>query len=128
MPVLLFEDRRGWQALRRSFRLVRGRWWATFLLLVVGTVLTAIVTLPLVPVEAAGHQVAGDSVAGSALLRVLVDGASAIVITPMYASLLLLVYVDARGRTDLAPPPAPTDPAVPYAPRAERPPQSPPPT
>ena len=44
MPVLLVEGLRGRKALGRSFQLVKGRWWRTFGVIVVGFLLAGIVS------------------------------------------------------------------------------------
>ena len=44
IPVLLVEGLRGRKALGRSFELVRGRWWRTFGVIVVGFILGGVVT------------------------------------------------------------------------------------
>ena len=101
VPALLLERIGAWSALRRSFRLVRGRWWQTFATLLVGYlligVLGALVTavIMIVPslladgntfVGAVGAVVGGT--VGSALT------------TPYSAAVITLLYFDLRVRKE----------------------------
>ncbi len=98
-PVLLAEDVRGRKALRRSRQLVRGRWWATFGVLVVGLILAGIVTAGLGAVSAL--IVPGESDSAG---RIVADGlagliASAIT-TPLTAAFTVVLYFDLRVRKE----------------------------
>jgi hypothetical protein len=100
IPVLLTEDVRGVGALRRSFRLVRGRWWPTFGIVLLGFILVGIVGAVIQGVFGALFFVAGDS----DLVVFLVDGVGAtlgsVLTTPFTAAFITVVYVDLRVRKE----------------------------
>jgi hypothetical protein len=98
-PVVELERRGVWESLRRSIRLVRGRFWLVFGVLVpievAGDSLTDLVT-------AGAHALIGDSL----LAAWLADSASNIAVTPFYAVaavILTLELIAEKGRR-----PAPT--------------------
>jgi len=97
--ALVAEDLSGSRALRRSFNLVRGRWWATFGVLLIAFILNAvvdqIVAIPLVILS----FVAEDSLIGfvlSALANIISD----VITTPFVAAVFVLVYFDLRVRKE----------------------------
>ncbi|MGI8795713.1 MAG: hypothetical protein ACR2IR_03860 [Acidimicrobiia bacterium] len=102
VPALLIEDARGWQALTRSFRLVRGRWWPTFGVLLLGylliTIVQSVLTLPVVGLILAG----GDDpnvfvfIVGSTITGTI----STILTTPFLVAVLVVIYVDLRVRKE----------------------------
>jgi hypothetical protein len=100
-PALLVEGVRGTSALRRSFRLVRPRWWPTFGLAIVAYLLTEVVRfsfgLLLVFVILASHSAASTSyivVAG------LIGAISSVLTTPLIASIYVILYFDLRVRSE----------------------------
>jgi hypothetical protein len=97
--ALVAEDLSGTGALRRSFQLVRGRWWATFGVLLIAFVLNAVVdqiiSIPLVIVS----FVSEDSVTGLAL-GALSNIISDVITTPFVAAVFVLVYFDLRVRKE----------------------------
>ena len=101
IPALLIEDVRGRRALGRSFRLVRGRWWRTAGVVILGFIVASfaafIVTLPFDAITIAS--------APENLLVVFVAGTvggtvAAVVSTPLVAAFVTLVYFDLRARKD----------------------------
>jgi glycerophosphoryl diester phosphodiesterase family protein len=100
-PVLLLEGVRGSDALRRSFRLVRRRWWPTFgILLVVGIlagVAQAIVGLPLAVLQLTAFK---HSVVGSAAVQAIGNSIAGILVTPLQAATLVVLYFDLRLRKE----------------------------
>jgi len=101
VPALLLERAGPIQSLRRSFRLVRKRWWPTAGVLLVAYVLTAIlggivqaVVLFLPALLAEGNTLAGafGSVVGSTL--------GLLITTPYSAAVVTLVYFDLRVRKE----------------------------
>lgn len=91
MPVLMVEDARGRAALRRSWRLVRGRSWAVAAVLLLAGLIDV----------AAGLGV--STLLGLVELPAEVGAAVAsIAVTPLFALLIGAVYVDLRAR-ELAP-------------------------
>jgi len=102
IPALLIEDARGWRALTRSFRLVRGRWWPTFGVLLLGylmiTIVQTMLSLPVLGVLLAG----GDDpnvvvfIAGSTITGTI----STVLTTPFLVAMLVVIYVDLRVRKE----------------------------
>jgi hypothetical protein len=99
IPVLLTEDVRGLGALRRSFRLVRGRWWGTFGVVLLGSLLVSIVSGLLTGIGSALVFVAEDTFAAF-VLNAVVSILSALVTTPFYAAFVVVLYVDLRVRKE----------------------------
>src|SRR5215213_1687322 len=94
VPALLLERIGAWSALRRSFRLVRGRWWPTAGALLVGYLLIGIIgalvtgVIMVVPsLVAEDNTVVGGTV-GSVLT------------TPYSAAVVTLLYFDLRVRKE----------------------------
>ena len=70
VPALLFEDRKGTKALGRSFGLVKGRWWPTFGVILVGFILASVVGgIVSGLISALALTDVGDSVFGAAALN-----------------------------------------------------------
>jgi hypothetical protein len=107
IPVLLVEGLGGMAALRRSFDLVKDRWWATCGRLVVAYILVSVVTgvvtvLPL----ALTSSVVDDTSFGALLIEHAANLVVSLVTTPFIAAVTMLVYFDLRVRKegfDLAP-------------------------
>ena len=101
VPALVAEDIRGSNALRRSFRLVRHRWWSTFGALIVGFLIAFLVQLVigfilgLVVGLAAGESVVAV-VIGTGVAQVV----AAMVTTPFIAAFVALIYFDLRTRKE----------------------------
>ena len=101
VPALLLERIGPFAALGRSFRLVRGRWWATFGALLVGYLLVGIIAaivqgiVMVVPsVIADGNTLVG---AVSSVVGVTIG---AVLTTPYSAAVVALVYFDLRVRKE----------------------------
>ncbi len=100
-PALLIEDVRGTQALRRSFRLVRGRWWPVFGVEVMALVIVGVASLVVSGVlTAIPLAVDGSSV----LLRVIastVSSAFAVaLVQPLEGAITTILYFDLRVRKE----------------------------
>lgn len=97
-PVLAMEPEGALGSIRRSMRLVRGRWWATagFLLIVgfLGGVATQLIQLVALPLVAIGDLGFGLAVASA--LGVLAQGLLVAAITAMYTHW----YIDLRARKE----------------------------
>ena len=99
-PVLIGEGVRGTAALRRSFRLVQGRWWPTFGALLLAFMFQFFLGLVLgIPLGILTAGWASDSVA-SLVLTTVVTVASSVVTTPFMAAVLVLIYFDLRVRKE----------------------------
>jgi hypothetical protein len=99
IPVLFTEDVRGSKALGRSFRLVRGRWWPTFGLVLLGFLLTSIVGAVIQGIFSALVFVA-DSDFAVFLTDTLGGSISSILTTPFLAAVITVLYVDLRVRKE----------------------------
>jgi hypothetical protein len=99
-PVLIAEGERGTGALRRSFRLVRGRWWPTFGALALALMFQFFLDLVVgIPVTILTSSWDSGSVAAIALTTV-VSVASSVITTPFMAAVLVLIYFDLRVRKE----------------------------
>jgi hypothetical protein len=98
-PVLLIEGRGGYAALRRSFRLVRGRWWPSAGVLAVAAIMTSVVGAAIEGVLV-GVFVAGSdrSVLLTVTLVSLAAAVSAILTRPFAAAVRTVLYYDLRVR------------------------------
>jgi hypothetical protein len=100
-PVLLVEGVRGTHALRRSFALVKPRWWPTFGLAVVAALLTGAVAttlrLLLVGVVLATRDPSSTAYIVSAGA---VGAVSSLFTTPLIAAAYVIVYFDLRVRNE----------------------------
>jgi hypothetical protein len=100
MPALLIEGRRGRAALGRSFQLVRGRWWRTFGIIIVGFILAGVVSSLVQGVFLAGILVGSDNDALVLLFSALAGVVGLTITTPFQAALLTVVYFDLRVRKE----------------------------
>ena len=101
IPSMLFERTMPWTALGRSFRLVKGRWWSVFGIIVVGIVLVsflagllqgAIQIVPAVLADGNDAVLAFSTVVGQTVGYTLT--------TPFTAAVLALLYFDQRVRKE----------------------------
>jgi hypothetical protein len=98
VPVLMAEGIKGTGALGRSRELVRGRWWGTFAVMLLGFILTFI---------AEGLISGGMSAlvfSGGSTERAIGDGigsmVAALITTPFTAAFLTVLYFDLRVRNE----------------------------
>ncbi|MDQ1517609.1 MAG: hypothetical protein QOE80_3439 [Actinomycetota bacterium] len=99
-PVLIAEGERGTGALRRSFRLVRGRWWPTFGALALGFMFQFFVGLVFgIPLSLLAQRWDSGSVAAIAV-RTVVSVISSVITTPFMSAVLVLIYFDLRVRKE----------------------------
>ena len=101
VPVLLVEGAGPWRALGRSRRLVKGRWWGTLGVALVGYLLVTIVTLALtgVVVGIAFANPSRNSVTGFAL-NTLASTIASMIATPAAAAFITVLYIDLRVRKE----------------------------
>jgi hypothetical protein len=101
IPALLLEDVRGIEAMRRSFRLVRYRWWPTFGALVVAYLLTVVATLTgTVLLQVLYGDVTYDNRISYVVLASLVNYLLFSVTAPFLAAVVTVIYVDLRVRKE----------------------------
>jgi hypothetical protein len=101
LPALLFERIGPFKALNRSYSLIKHRWWASFLLVVVGNLLVSIIggviQLGLVGIADA---VSENNTIVLAIAQVIASTASAAVSYPYLAAVLTILYFDQRVRKE----------------------------
>jgi hypothetical protein len=98
VPALLIEGRRGWGGLSRSFRLVRGRWWAVAGVLLIAAVMTSVVSGAIEGVLVAITLAGGASVLTTIVIVSLAAGLSAVLTRPFQAAVTTVLYYDLRVR------------------------------
>lgn len=101
VPALMFEQLGPIQAMRRSWRLVRKRWWATFGALLVSLILLFVVLLVvglIVGGIESGLKVSsiGAWVVLSGLSTIIID----LVAFPFIGSVIAVIYIDLRVRKE----------------------------
>jgi hypothetical protein len=99
VPALVLEDLRGRAALRRSRRLVEGRWWPVFAVVVLSAILTAIVSGALGG-ALGGFLAMGDSDAVAAVADAVAQAVASMLTTPFAAAVATVLYFDLRVRKE----------------------------
>lgn len=99
VPVLLTEQRRGFSALGRSRELVRGFWWRTLGIVVLGAILSSIVA-GLLQALVLGLVSTGSSSAGWIAGTVFAGTLSKMITTPFTAAFVTVLYFDLRVRKE----------------------------
>lgn len=99
VPVLLLEDQRGTAALGRSRRLVSGRWWGTFGVLLVGSVLTSVFGAVIAALVGAVSAAGGGNVV-TFVVSTFAGSVAAAITTPIYAAFVVVLYIDLRVRKE----------------------------
>jgi hypothetical protein len=98
VPVLMFEGRTGFAALRRSYDLVQGRWWATCGALVLAIICIVGISIVL------GLALHGAASSNHISVILVVSGISriigAIVSYPILAAISAVIYFDLRARKE----------------------------
>jgi hypothetical protein len=101
VPALLFENAGPFRALGRSWQLIKGRWWASFVLVVVCYVLVSIIgVLVQMPLLLITEAVAGESAAANAVAQIISYSLSYAVTIPYFAAVLTILYFDQRVRKE----------------------------
>ncbi len=98
VPALLIEGCRGWSALSRSSRLVRGRWWPAAGVLLVAAVMTSIVSGAIEGLLVAISLSSNAGVVLTVLVVSLAAGLSAVLTRPFLAAVTTVLYYDLRVR------------------------------
>lgn len=99
--ALCVEDKRGTKALRRSFGLVRGRWWATFAILLLALLIIIVVSIVFGLLSAAVTAVLPtEAVLPLLLVNQLVGLVGSLVTDPLLAAVLVVLYLDLRVRKE----------------------------
>jgi hypothetical protein len=100
VPVLLTEGVRGRRALGRSRRLVKGRWWPAFGILVLGTILAAVVSGVITGVLGALSLADPDNEFVAFVLGAVGGTVASTLTTPFQAAFVTVLYVDLRVRKE----------------------------
>lgn len=101
IPALMFEHAGGFKALTRSFELVRGRWWATFAVMVVTIVALFIVLLVVGLVFNGVESALGVDSTGIWLgLNGIKTVVAALISYPFIGSVIAVLYIDLRVRKE----------------------------
>ncbi len=101
VPIVLAEDLRGGRALRRSLRLIRGRWWPTFAVVALGFLLAAVVSAVIGGVLGFVLGItAGQSSVALTVANQVAAAIGSILSTPFQAAIIALVYFDLRVRKE----------------------------
>jgi hypothetical protein len=100
-PVMLVEGTGGFAALKRSFKLVEGRWWPTLGRFIVAYILVTVVTTVFSEVVLGIASAALDDTSfGALVIEKAVSFATSLVATPFVAAVTTLVYFDLRVRKE----------------------------
>ena len=102
VPVLVGEDVRGVAALKRSYHLVKGRWWPTFGLLLLATLLVGIIGAVaggiLFVLLDAGIDT--TSFGGGLFVDAIVNIVIGVITTPFLSAVTVVLYYDLRVRKE----------------------------
>ncbi|HEX2039888.1 MAG TPA: hypothetical protein VHF47_09195 [Acidimicrobiales bacterium] len=99
VPALVLEDARGRAALGRSRRLVQGRWWPVFGVVVLSWLLTTIVSGALGGLLG-GIVAFGDNDTVAAFADAVAQAAASMLTTPFAAAVATVLYFDLRVRKE----------------------------
>jgi len=101
VPAVIVEGHKPAEALKRSFRLVRGNWWRVFAVLVVlSLVMFGLGVVVVVPFAVASWLAPGGASGVGDLIRLLGDITVLAVVPPVYAIAGTLLYYDLRVRKE----------------------------
>ena len=98
-PAALVEDVRGAAALKRSFQLVRGRWWPVFGVQLVGAILVSVIA-GIVQVIILAPVFFVDSLLALPVLSGLASIVGYAISTPLQAAIVAIVFFDQRVRKE----------------------------
>jgi hypothetical protein len=99
VPAFLTEGVKGRRALGRSFRLVKGFWWRTFAIIVLGSILSGIIEAVVGGLLGAVSFTSDDETV-TVLANLIASVLAGAVTTPFIAAVTIVLYVDLRVRKE----------------------------
>jgi hypothetical protein len=100
IPTLMIEDIRGSNAIRRSFRLCRGKWWSVFGTEILAGLLVEIFTIVLGIVAAIVLVASHNDTTAVAIVDFFTRTAGLTFATPFSAAVLVIISIDLRVRKE----------------------------
>lgn len=100
IPVLVVENVGVGKAMRRSFDLVKSRWWPMLGLLLTGQLLGSIIQAVLAAVLEIVVSPLGEGVTGSIAANGIAGGIGSVLTTPFVAAAFVIAYFDLRIRSE----------------------------
>jgi hypothetical protein len=100
VPVLLTEGVKGTRALGRSRALVRGRWWGTFGVVLLGTILAGVVSAAIGAVAGLAAGTTDASTVAGFLVNSISGTLGSMISTPFTAAFVSVLYFDLRVRKE----------------------------
>ena len=100
IPVLLTEELKGRHALGRSRQLVKGRFWPTFGVVVLGAILVGIVQGALAALAGAASFSNGPDTFASYTAETIASVVGSLIATPLTAAFITVLYFDLRVRKE----------------------------
>jgi hypothetical protein len=100
VPVLLTEGLKGRRALGRSRQLVKGRFWPTFGVVILGGILVGIVQGALVGLAGTASFSGGPDTFASFTAETIATIAGSLIATPLTAAFITVLYFDLRVRKE----------------------------
>jgi hypothetical protein len=100
VPALLIEGTRGFEALGRSFNLVRRRWWPTFGILLLANLLATTVAFGFGLLALPAVFVGGDNEFVFDLANGVFGAVASVVTIPFVAAVVAVIYFDLRVRKE----------------------------
>lgn len=100
MAVVFVDDVGAMEGVRRSWRLTRGRWWRGAAIITVAVIMIYVFTLAFALAAGAISAFAHLSLTGSQVINQLLTLASNMIVLPMFASILIVMYHDFKLRDE----------------------------
>jgi hypothetical protein len=99
-PALLFEGLKGTKALRRSFFLIRDRWWRTLGAVILGSIIAGIVRSALAALFSQLVFTSADSFFAVSMLSAVSGTIGSVLATPFQAAVITILFFDFKVRKE----------------------------